>query len=38
MENGEALAKINDMRQTLKRVDFSWEKGILTPEAFTELL
>jgi hypothetical protein len=36
VENGEAFAKINEIRQTLKRIDFGWEKGILTPEAYIE--
>jgi hypothetical protein len=36
VENGAAFAKINDIRETLKRVEFSWEKGILKPESYIE--
>lgn len=36
VENEEALRRMAEIEEAVKRVDFSWEKGFLTPEEYIE--
>ncbi len=35
-ENAEALRRMSEIEQIVKRVDFSWEKGFLQPDEYIE--
>ncbi len=36
IENEEALRRMAELEEVVKRIDFSWEKGFITPEAYIE--
>ena len=36
VENEEALKRMEEIKEAVKRVDFSWEKGFLAPQEYIE--
>lgn len=36
IENEDALRRMAELEEVVKRIDFSWEKGFITPEAYIE--
>ncbi len=36
VEHAEAMRRMNEIEEIVKRIDFSWEQGFLTPEQYTE--
>ena len=36
VENDEALKRMKEIKEAVRRIDFSWEKGFLTPQEYIE--